>query len=599
MRPAVVILGPSALDLGRRIAAAIGGDLHGYAPRVAEGAIAFGQTAAHLRRLFTEERPIVGICAAGVLIRALSPLLTDKRMEPAVVAVAEDGSVAVPLLGGHHGANDLARRIAEITGGKAAVTTAGDLRHGVALDAPPPGWRLGNPAAAKTIMATLLAGEPVSLKNETSVDASWLASLPWAAKAAVRVLVTEKSQPAVNDLVFHPATIALGVGCERLATAGELIALAEESLAAVGLSPLSVSCVVSIALKAAEPAVHALAEHLGVPARFFDAARLERETPRLANPSDLVFRETGCHGVAEGAALAAVGAEGHLALAKRRSARATCAIGLSPRIVDPSVVGRSRGKLAILGLGPGADDSRTPEVDAALREATDWVGYRLYLDLLQPLASGKVQHPFDLGAEEARVSHALDLAAAGRDVALISSGDAGIYAMATLVFELIERGGQADWARVEILGLPGVSAMQVAAARVGAPLGHDFCAISLSDLLTPWPVIERRLRAAADGDFVVALYNPVSQRRRSQLAAARDILRTARPAETPVVLGRNLGRSGESLRITTLAQLDPADVDMLTVVLIGASATRAVSRPDGGHWVYTPRGYASKTEGAV
>jgi cobalt-precorrin 5A hydrolase/precorrin-3B C17-methyltransferase len=403
----------------------------------------------------------------------------------------------------------------------------------------------------------------------------------------------------VNDLVFHPATIALGVGCERLATAGELIALAEESLAAVGLSPLSVSCVVSIALKAAEPAVHALAEHLGVPARFFDAATLERETPRLANPSDLVFRETGCHGVAEGAALAAVGAEGHLALAKRRSARATCAIGLSPRIVDPSAVGRSRGKLAILGLGPGADNSRTPEVDAALREATDWVGYRLYLDLLQPLASGKVQHPFDLGAEEARVSHALDLAAAGRDVALISSGDAGIYAMATLVFELIERGGQADWARVEILGLPGVSAMQVAAARVGAPLGHDFCAISLSDLLTPWPVIERRLRAAADGDFVVALYNPVSQRRRSQLAAARDILRTARPAETPVVLGRNLGRSGESLRITTLAQLDPADVDMLTVVLIGASATRAVSRPDGGHWIYTPRGYASKTEGAA
>ena len=233
-----------------------------------------------------------------------------------------------------------------------------------------------------------------------------------------------------------------------------------------------------------------------------------------------------------------------------------------------------------------------------MREATDWVGYRLYLDLLQPLASGKVQHPFDLGAEEARVCHALDLAAAGRDVALISSGDAGIYAMATLVFELIERGGQADWARVEILGLPGVSAMQVAAARVGAPLGHDFCAISLSDLLTPWPVIERRLQAAADGDFVVALYNPVSQRRRSQLAAARDILRTARPAETPVVLGRNLGRSGESLRITTLAQLDPADVDMLTVVLIGASATRAVSRPDGGHWIYTPRGYASKTEGA-
>jgi cobalt-precorrin 5A hydrolase/precorrin-3B C17-methyltransferase len=142
--------------------------------------------------------------------------------------------------------------------------------------------------------------------------------------------------------------------------------------------------------------------------------------------------------------------------------------------------------------------------------------------------------------------------------------------------------------------------MQVAAARVGAPLGHDFCAISLSDLLTPWPAIERRLHAAAAGDFVVALYNPVSQRRRSQLAAARRILLTTRPGETPVVLGRNLGRPGESLRITTLEKLDPDEVDMLTVVLIGASATRCVGRPDGGSWVYTPRGYAGKAkEGAT
>jgi cobalt-precorrin 5A hydrolase/precorrin-3B C17-methyltransferase len=166
--------------------------------------------------------------------------------------------------------------------------------------------------------------------------------------------------------------------------------------------------------------------------------------------------------------------------------------------------------------------------------------------------------------------------------------------MATLVFELIERGRRADWARVEVTGLPGVSAMQVAAARAGAPLGHDFCAISLSDLLTPWPVIERRLQAAAAGDFVVALYNPVSQRRRSQLAAARRILLAARPAETPVVLGRNLGRAGESLRVTSLGALDPEEVDMLTVVLIGASTTRAVARPDGGSWVYTPRGYGAK-----
>jgi cobalt-precorrin 5A hydrolase / precorrin-3B C17-methyltransferase len=286
-------------------------------------------------------------------------------------------------------------------------------------------------------------------------------------------------------------------------------------------------------------------------------------------------------------------------LPKQRSECATCAIATAPHIVDPQTLGRPRGRLSILGLGPGSPASRTPEVDEALSQTTDWVGYKLYLDMLPSLAAGKTQHAFELGAEEARVAHALDLAAQGRDVALISSGDAGIYAMATLVFELIERGGRPDWARIAITGLPGISAMQVAAARIGAPLGHDFCAISLSDLLTPWPAIERRLRAAADADFVVALYNPVSQRRKHQLTAARDILLKARPADTPVVLGRNLGRAGEFLRVITLEHLDPADVDMLTVVLIGASTTRSLKRPDGGEWVYTPRGYAAKKEGAA
>ncbi|HEY7687140.1 MAG TPA: precorrin-3B C(17)-methyltransferase, partial [Dongiaceae bacterium] len=238
--------------------------------------------------------------------------------------------------------------------------------------------------------------------------------------------------------------------------------------------------------------------------------------------------------------------------------------------------------------------ARTAEADAAIRRASDLVGYRLYLDLLGPLAQGKVRHDFDLGAEEARVAHALDLAAQGRDVALISSGDAGIYAMGSLVFELIGRGAQPDWARLEITCLPGVSAMQTAAARLGAPLGHDFCAISLSDLLTPWAVIEQRLRAAAAGDFVVAVYNPVSQRRRTQLAVAREILLGSRPPETPVAIARNLGRDGEQVTVTTLGNLDPVQVDMLSLVLVGSSTTRRVPRPDGGEWLYTPRGYEAK-----
>jgi cobalt-precorrin 5A hydrolase/precorrin-3B C17-methyltransferase len=612
---AVVVLGPSGLPLGQRLAAALpDAALHGFAPRIADAPVRFDDVGDHLRRLFAAGDPIVALCASGIVIRSLAPLLADKRTEPPVVAVAEDGSVAVPLLGGHHGANDLARKIAAITGGAAAITTAGDLRLGLALDDPRPGWRVANPKAAKAVTAALLAGDRVDLAIETAeADCGWLRTaiaadppLPLregvgggVRHASPRLLITDRAGAHEQDpLILHPATLAIGIGCERGASAEEVRALVLQSLAVANLSPLSVAGIFSIALKAAEPAIHSVAESLGVPARFFTAGELLAETPRLSERSDIVFRETGCWGVAEGAALAAGGAGAVLVVPKQRSARATCAIARSPRIIDAVSRGRPRGRLAVVGIGPGDAGGRTADADAAIDAATDLVGYRLYLDLLGPVAAGKALHTFDLGEEEVRVRAALALAAEGRNVALVSSGDAGIYAMGSLVFELIERSGNEGWARVEVLGVPGISAMQVAAARLGAPLGHDFCAISLSDLLTPWPAIEQRLKAAAGGDFVVALYNPVSRRRRTQLGAARDILLAARAPETPVAIARNLGRAGEAVRVTTLAALAPDDVDMLSIVLVGSSATRRVKRPDGGEWIFTPRGYEQKLEAA-
>ena len=339
--------------------------------------------------------------------------------------------------------------------------------------------------------------------------------------------------------------------------------------------------------------MHAVAEALGAPARFFLAAELEAQTRRLANPSDVVFREVGCHGVAEASALAAAGADGELIVAKTRSRRATCAIARAARSIDAAAVGRPRGRLSIVGIGPGSGEWRTGEVVRTLGEATDIVGYGLYLELIADLTPGKRLHTSALSEEEVRVRSALDLAAEGRPVVLVSSGDPGIYALAALVFELLDRENRADWNRLAIQVLPGISALQAASARVGAIIGHDFCAISLSDLLTPWPAIERRLRAAAEGDFVIAIYNPVSQRRRTQLTAARDILLAHRPENTPVVLARNLGRKGELVRIVELNALTPDEVDMLTVVLVGSSRSRVIER--GAHrFVYTPRGYAAK-----
>lgn len=590
---AIIVLSQGTLDLARRLRHAIGGEIwapYSWSEKADRG---YDSLVLALRDLFGEGRPIIGICAAGILIRALAPCLSDKRAEPPVIAIARDASAVVPLLGGHHGANDLARALASALGIEAAITTAGDRAWEVALDAPPDPWRLRDSTPAKGAMAALLSGERARLTIEEGPPPDWLGQVPQSPDGKVVINFSTRAD-AKGDLVYAPVLVALGVGCERGTDAAEIARLAEAALTEANVAPEAIACVVSIDLKAAEPAVHALAQALGVPARFFTPSRLEEEAGRLANPSQIVFRETGCHGVAEGAALAAVGAQGSLILPKRLSEHATVALGRSALPINPEQVGRARGHLSILGIGPGAPESRTPEVDRAIRKASDLVGYKLYLDLLGPMVEGKLCHGLELGEEEARARLALDLAAEGRDVALISSGDAGIYAMASLVFELIDREGRPDWARIEIIGLPGISAMQVAASRAGAPLGHDFCAISLSDLLTPWEAIEARLRAAAEGDFVVALYNPVSARRTTQLARAKEILLRHSPADTPVVLARNLGRAGEVTRLVRLDELNVADVDMLTIVIVGATSTRAIARPDGGSWVYTPRGYERK-----
>jgi cobalt-precorrin 5A hydrolase/precorrin-3B C17-methyltransferase len=589
---AVVCLTPGGEALACRIAGAIGGTAQGRAGRTSLP-VTFDDTVAHVRELFAAGVPIIGICATGILIRAVAPLLADKRTEPPVIAVAEDGSAVVPLLGGHRGANRLARRIADVLGVPAAVTTAGDLALGVALDDPPPGWRIDGDVAP--VMAGLLAGEPFRLEG----GADWLAplaALPNVTAAPGREAAVLLSRNGGGPaLAFHPARYAVGVGCARDCPAGELSALVAECLAAADVPNPAVAGVFSLDLKADEPAVTALAAELGVPARFFDAARLEAETPRLANPSAAVFAEVGCHGVAEAAALAATGPEGRLILPKRKSAMATCAIAAAPdAILDPP--GRSRGRLSIVGIGPGATDWRTPEGSRLIAQADELVGYGLYLDLLGPLGAGKPRRDFPLGAEEERCRYALERAGEGRDVALVSSGDAGIYAMAALVWELIADGAVSPAARrVEVVTAPGISALQAAAARIGAPLGHDFCAISLSDLLTPREDILARVRAAAEGDFVVAFYNPVSQRRRELFPLALQIFSRHRPPDTPVTIASNLGRPGERVSVRRLEEVTVGEVDMLTLVIVGSSRSRAF-RHAGQTRVFTPRGYAAKRE---
>ncbi|MEX0695177.1 MAG: precorrin-3B C(17)-methyltransferase [Rhodospirillales bacterium] len=595
-RPVLIALTAAGEALAREIVAALGtGEVHGLAHRTDAPDVPFSDTITHVRTQFASGRPVIGICAAGILIRAVASGLADKRSEPPLLAVAEDGSMVVPLLGGHRGANRLAIRIAAALGGHAAVTTAGDIGLGFALDDPPAGWRIADPEPAKAVMAALLAGQSVSLERDAHAPVpDWLSIPALDERAPLTIRITDSDPaPAPDTFIIHPHILALGVGCERGCPPDELAELVFDTLAAAGLAPASVACVASLDLKSDEAAVLDLARTLSVPARFFDATALEAETPRLQTPSEVVFAEVGCHGVAEGAALAAGGPGGALIVAKKKSKRATCAIVRAPEIIDPLSVGRAPGRLSIVGIGPGQASWRTPEVSAWLATATDVVGYGLYLDLLGDAIAGKHRHMSELSEEEARVRRSIELAAEGRDVALVSSGDAGIYAMAALAFEVLDLDDNPVFNRVDVRVSPGISAVQAAAARIGAPLGHDFALISLSDLLTPWPVIEKRIEAVAAGDFTVAFYNPVSKRRRTQLAKAREILLQCRPSETPVVLARNLGRVEEDVRVITLGALDVDMVDMLTLVLVGSSATRHITR-GVREWVYTPRGYADK-----
>ena len=560
--PVVLALSRSGEPVAHRVAAALGAQVHGRKGRVDRADAWFGNALDHARDLFAAGIPVIGVCASGILIRAVAPLLADKRGEPPVISISDDGSVVIPLLGGHRGANRMARQIAEALGAIAAIT---------------------------------LAGGGVTLTG----DAPWLADLPQGSELHITCGMTPV-QTGPTHLHFAPQRVALGVGCARNCPPDELAALVVDMLTRAGIAPGAVACVNTIDLKADEPAVLELARSLGVPLRLFTAAELEAESPRLRAPSDVVFAEVGCHGVSEGAALAQVGAGGVLHVAKLKSANATCALGLSP-VPMTALNGRPRGRLSVVGIGPGQASWRTPEVSRFVADADELVGYGLYIDLLGPLAIGKARSDFPLGGEEDRCRYALEQAGKGLNVALVCSGDAGIYAMAALVFELLDRGpdamGVSDAARrVEVVCSPGVSALQGAAARAGAPLGHDFCAISLSDLLTPRADILKRLKAAAEGDFVIAFYNPVSQRRRTLLAEARDILLQHRPAATPVLLASSLGRPEEHVRYRKLSELNVDEVDMLTVVLVGSSQSKLAMLGEGPR-MYTPRGYARKMDG--
>ncbi|MER5880739.1 precorrin-3B C(17)-methyltransferase [Streptomyces sp. NPDC001910] len=536
-----------------------------------------GPVADAVRRAFAECDQLVCFLATGAVVRLVAPLLADKTSDPGVVCVDEAGRFAVPLVGGHAGgANDLAREIGEVLGAEPVVTTATDAVGMPGLDT------LGLPVEGDVagVSRAVLDGEPVVLDAETV----WpLPALPPnvgapAGDGAAVIRVSDRAQgPAAREVVLRPPSLVVGVGASRGAPVEEVLGLVGEALADAGLSVRSIAELATVDAKSEEPGILGAAARLGVPVVTHTAAELAAVT--VPNPSEAPLAAVGTPSVAEAAAL--VGG-GELLVPKRKSVRADG----SPAMATVAVVRRpARGRLAVVGLGPGARDLLTPRAAGELRRASVLVGLDQYVDQIRDLLRpGTLVLESGLGAEEERARTAVAEARRGRAVALIGSGDAGVYAMASPA--LAEASDDID-----VVGVPGVTAALAAGAILGAPLGHDHVSISLSDLHTPWEVIERRVRAAAEADIVVTFYNPRSRGRDWQLPKALAILAEHREPVTPVGVVRNASRPDESSRVTTLGSLDPAIVDMMTVVTVGNTATREIA----GRMV-TPRGYRWQEE---
>jgi cobalt-precorrin 5A hydrolase / precorrin-3B C17-methyltransferase len=551
--PIIVVLNQVSVATARQLMTALpGSQLYGLVDRTTEVDVSFANFGDTLRQLYSEGVPIVGLCAAGILIRTLAPILSNTKTEPPVIAVAADGSAVVPLLGGITGVNDLAEQIAAALNIQPAITTAGKILFNTVLPDPPAGYRLANPEHVKAFIADLIGGASVSLEG----DAPWLTAsdLIFCTDGKRTITVTTQAiSSSPEQLVYHPTSLVISLDRPTqfdLARWSEVII---DRLVTANLALAAVACIV-IPKTPTGAAIIGIGNRLNLPIRLVDSADWSQDFTVISNDRNLTILS-------------------------------------ATQPIDPHSIGQAQGKLTVVGTGPGSTQWMSPQVRATILAATDLVGYHTYLDLVKDLSVGKECHGSDNRVELDRSRLALDLAASGKNVVVVSSGDPGIFAMAAAVLEVLDKEANPAWQTIDLQINPGISAMQAAAAAVGAPLGHDFCAISLSDILKPWEVVAARIASAAEADFAIAFYNPISSQRSWQLTAAKEILLKSRSITTPVILARNLGRSGQEVRVITLGELAPASADMRTVILIGSSQTRLIPRADGSNWVYTPRSY--------
>lgn len=545
------------------IVLSLGTPPHGLAAQLGFREIGFAKFK-DLVNALAEHPAVVIVAAYPIVVRALTQTLSTKSVDPAVVAIDESASFATVLAGAHHGGEQLARQVAHYLGATAVITTASWALDTIALDQRPQ-IIFGQMDAG--IQARVNRGDGISLVNPAGlVFPDAIISLAHEGPNPVKLVISDRiADKQLGDVRGSVKTLTVGVGCSSDATADEVNELINSAVGSAGLDIAAIDRIATIDRRLDHPALRGLHREL----ISFSAADLDAvETP---SRSTLVHQSVGTHSVAEAAAILASGEGGSLIVTKMKTARATVAIARRKAV---------RGSLSVVGIGPGSLDLLTPRALGALRAAQYVIGFSRYLDLIEPVMErGQVLRPYPIGQEIERVAESLTLAEKGNHVALVTSGDPAVYAMAQLVIEQLN-------SDIALQIIPGVTAAYAASSSAGAIVGHDHAMISLSDLLTPWRTIESRVAAAAEADFVIAFYNPRSKQRSWQLEKALAIIGEHRRPTTPVLIATRVERDGGRITVTTLEDLDPQSVDMETIVIVGSSATT-----ENHGLLYTPRGY--------
>jgi cobalt-precorrin 5A hydrolase/precorrin-3B C17-methyltransferase len=566
-------------DRGRLLA----GRLRGRYPDLDIIKFAKGKT----EKVWGEYRRFIFVMAAGIVVRTIAPLVKDKKTDPAVVVLDEKGNHAVSLLSGHlGGANDLAKEIADFLGAEAVITTASDVSGLTSIDL----WAHDNDLAIEDWELLPRVGTRLLNKGRLSVYSD--VELPMPAGfvrvhepssadllVTYRISVSSRSAKDSSPLTLRPRNLVVGIGCNSGTSAAEIEKAVIKVLAEHDLAFASVRSVATIDMKAKEPGIRLFSTRHSFDILSFTPGELNG-VAGIAE-SEAAFRATGAKAVAEPAALLA-GAE-KLLVPKQKVGNVTVAVAQMKE--RKSTAAKKKGKLYVVGTGPGDVEHITPYALRAIAESDTIIGYGTYIDLIREVINAKEVFSTGMTQEIDRCRKAVELALAGKTVSVISGGDPGIYAMAGLVFEICR--DMACHPAVEVI--PGISALNACAARLGAPLMHDFASISLSDRLTPWELIERRLDAAAMADFVIILYNPKSKGRTGHIGRAREIILKHRSPDTPVGIVKGAMREDERIVLSDLGKMLDCEIDMQTTVLIGNSKTFLWN-----NLMITPRGYEKK-----